>query len=55
MKFEGNYNTGHNILRLFYVWRNFLVTTSETNRDYWYKHGIYELPHELPTIKDFKS
>ena len=28
------YNLGHNILRLFDVLPNFLLTTSETNRDY---------------------
>ena len=41
------YNQFHNILRLFDVLPNFLFTTSETMRDYYYKHGIYELPHEL--------
>ena len=29
-----NYNPGHNILRLFDVFPNFLVTTSEMERDY---------------------
>ena len=42
-------NHFHNILRLFYVLPNFPFTTSEKQ---WaiitYKHGIYELPHELP-------
>ena len=36
------------ILRLFDVLPNFPFTTSETMRDFSYKHGIYELPHELP-------
>ena len=46
--FLKNYNDFHNILRLFDVLQNFLFTTSETIGDYYYKHGIYELPHELP-------
>ena len=37
-----------NILRLFDVLPNFPLTTSETMCDFTYKHGIYELPHELP-------
>ena len=41
-------NNGHNILRLFDTLRNFVLTTSETERDYSNKHGIYKLPHELP-------
>ena len=44
----GPYNHFHNILRLFDVLRNFTFTTSETMDDITYKHGIYELPHELP-------
>ena len=42
------YNHFHNILRLFDVLTNFSFTTSETMRDYYYKHGIYKLPLELP-------
>ena len=42
------YNPGHNILKHFDVWQNFCVTASEiviiSN-----KHGIYKLPHELPS------
>ena len=37
-----------NISRLFHVLTNFPFTTSETMRDYYYKHGIYKLPQELP-------
>ena len=33
---------------LFDVLPNFPFTTSETMRVITYKHGIYELPHELP-------
>ena len=29
-----DYNHGHNILRLFDVWLNFLFTTTETKGDY---------------------
>ena len=32
--FIGNYNLGHNTLRLFDVLPNSSFTTSETNRDY---------------------
>ena len=39
-------NEFDNILRFFYVLPNFPFTTSETMRDN--KHGIHELPHELP-------
>ena len=42
------YNHVDNILRLFDGWANFCFTTSQTKRDYLYKNGIYELPHELP-------
>ena len=42
------HNHGHNILRLFDTLPNFLFTTSETKRVISNKHGIYELPHELP-------
>ena len=42
-----SYNKFHYILRLFDVLRNFPFTTSETML-ITYKHGIYELPHELP-------
>ena len=38
----------HKILRIFDVLPNVPFTTSETMRDhYFYKHGIYNLPHEL--------
>ena len=42
-----NYNHFHNILRLFDVLLNFPFATSETMAIITYKHGIYELPHEL--------
>ena len=41
------YNHFHNSLRLFDVAPKFSFTTSETMRDYYYEHGIYELPREL--------
>ena len=41
------YNHFENILRLFDVLPNFPFTTSETIAILIYKHGIYELPHEL--------
>ena len=41
------YNADHNILRPFDVLPNFLLTTSETKRDYSNKHGVDELPLEL--------
>ena len=41
------YNHFENILRLFDVLPNFPFTTSETIAILTYKHGIYELPHEL--------
>ena len=45
---ERSYNHFHKILRLFDVLTNFHFTTSETMRDFTYKHSIYELSHELP-------
>ena len=42
------YNHFHNILKFFDVLPNFVFTTSETMRDYDFKHGVYELPHQLP-------
>ena len=42
------YNQFQNILRVFDVLSNFLFTTSETMDDYYFKHGMYELPHALP-------
>ena len=42
------YNYFHNILRLFDVLTNFPFTKSETMCDYYSKHGICELPYELP-------
>ena len=44
-------NHFHNISRLFDVLPNFLFPTSETMR---YKHGVYELPHELPNYVRFR-
>ena len=35
------------ILRLFDVLPNFPFTTSETMRDFTYKHGICEMPNDL--------
>ena len=46
-KLEEGYNHLYNILRLFDVLPNFRFTASETMGTYYYKHGIYELPHEL--------
>ena len=43
------YNHFHNILRLFDALPNFPFTTSEMMRIIIYNHGIYELPHELPS------
>ena len=45
-------NHGQNILRFFDDFPNFPFTTSETKRDY-NKHGMYELPNELP--KSYRS
>ena len=42
----GTYNQFHNILRILDILPNFPFTTSETIITY--KHGAYELPHELP-------
>ena len=50
--FSCTYNQFHNILRLFDVLPNFPFTTSETMGYESYKHGIYELPHDLPN--DFR-
>ena len=44
-----NYNQFQNILRFFDVLPNFPFIASETMHDYYYKHGIYKLPHELPS------
>ena len=46
------YDHFHNILRPFDVLLNFPFTTSEAMRNYYYKRGIYELPHEL--LKDLR-
>ena len=43
-----SYNHGHGIFRHFDHWLNYPFTSSEMKRDYYNKHGIYELPHELP-------
>ena len=42
------------ILKFFVVLPNFPFTTSETNRDYYLKHGTYELLHELPNDLTFR-
>ena len=42
------YNQFRNILRLFDVLPNFPFSASETMDGYYYKHGLYKLPHELP-------
>ena len=42
-----SYNHFHNIVRLFDALPNFSFTTSET-MGVTFKHGIYELPQELP-------
>ena len=42
------YNHFHNILRLFDVYRIFLSPQVKRCEIITYKHGIYELPHELP-------
>ena len=41
------YNHFHSIFRHFDVFPNYPFATSETMCDYYYKHGIYQLPHEL--------
>ena len=43
----------HIIFRLFNVLANFLLTTIETMRNI-SKHGIYELPHDLPNDLDLR-
>ena len=40
-------NHFHNILKLFYVFSNFLFATSEAMCNYYLQTCIYELPHEL--------
>ena len=42
------YNLEQNICRLFHFLAQFLVTTSETELDYYTTEWKYELPHELP-------
>ena len=42
------YNHFHNILRLSDVYRIFLSPQVKRCEIITYKHGIYELPHELP-------
>ena len=49
------YNHFHNIFKLFDVLLNFAFTTSETMGDCYYKHSIYELPHELPSDLKLKE
>ena len=43
------YNNFYNILRLFDVLPTFLSPQLKRSAIITYKHGIYELPHELPT------
>ena len=55
-----NYNHFHNTLSLFDVLPNFSFTTRETMRVITYKrgiykHGVYELSHELPNDLDLGS
>ena len=45
LNIQFTYNQFHNILRLFDVLPN---SRFLTRGDYYLKHGIYELPHELP-------
>ena len=42
------YNNFHNSLRLFDVYQIFLSPQVKRCVIIIYKHGIYELPHELP-------
>ena len=42
------YNLEQNICRLFHFLAQFLVTTSETELDYYTTEWMYELPHILP-------
>ena len=46
--FQGTHNPFHNILRLFDVKNFFLSPQVKRCAIITYKHGIYELPHELP-------
>ena len=48
------YNQFHNTLKLFDVLPNFPFTASETMIVITYKHGMYELPHELPNDLRFR-
>ena len=48
------YNQFLNILRLFDGLANFSVTTSEMMAIITCKHGMYELPHELPNDLGFR-
>ena len=43
-----SYNHFHNILRLFDVLPNLVSTQMKQCAIITYKHGIYELPNELP-------
>ena len=45
---NNGYNHFHKVLRLFYVLPNFLSPQVKRCASITYKHGIYELPHELP-------
>ena len=48
VKISESFNQFHNILKLFDVLPNFPFTKSECTIII-SKHGIYELPHQLPT------
>ena len=45
---SGNYNDGHNILRLYDTLPNFLSPQVKRSVIISNKDGIYELPHQLP-------
>ena len=46
--FDAGCNQFHNILNLFNVYQIFLCPQVKQWAIITYKHGIYELPHELP-------
>ena len=50
LKAKENFSNNHfrNNLRLFHVLVNFPFTIKQTIPIITYKHGIYEVPHELP-------
>ena len=47
-KIVNSYNHGHDILRLFDTLPNFFSPRVKGSMHISNKHGIYELPHELP-------